>query len=322
MRSIRNRSEGLQGELPVPLIDGKDRNAFDVAGRWTPGKSPTILAELCPKRRPRRQLPNRAPVAARSTGSLRARNRVLTTANDHISTAFEDFVSVWARGTDQFLDIVQWNIEWFEAAKSAAKDRKRHAIVIEILKTLNADLFIFQEVAGPTRSGKPGVLDSVADALTESGNGDYRVEYTLAGGEQRVAMMWDRDFLRAKGEVEDLFPRGTHTVEGKDAFAQRTPLYGHFEVRTLERDRRFDFQALEVHLKAMGDGHVQRRHSAAVPSDWIVTDARQTDSDILIVGDFNAPPSEAASWQPFHDLEDNDDRVKFRSINNGSEFSY
>jgi endonuclease/exonuclease/phosphatase family metal-dependent hydrolase len=251
---------------------------------------------------------------------LSARNAVLTTDNDNLAAALEKFVPEWARGTDQYLDIVQWNIEWFGAAKSAPKDKQRFGLVVEILKMLNADLFVFQEVAGPTRAGKPGVMDAVADALTEGGYGDYRVEYAGAGGEQRVAMMWDRDFLRAKGEVVDLFPRGQHkTPDGKDAFAQRTPLYGHYEMRGV--GRRFDFQALGVHLKAMEDGVEQRRHSAGVLARWLRDEATAVDGDVIILGDFNAPPSSSESWAPFHELED-EGRVKFREINDETDFSY
>lgn len=254
---------------------------------------------------------------------LAVTNSVVTTENDHISAAFEEFVPEWAKGTDQFLDVVQWNIEWFGAAKSAAKDKKRYGLVLDILGALNADLFVFQEVAGPTNSGKPGVMDALADDLTKAGFGDYRVEYTAAGGEQRVAMMWDRDFLRAKGEVVDLFNRGTYrTADGKDAFAGRTPLYSHFEMRTVEAGARFDFQALGVHLKAMSDGAPQRRKSSEVLRDWIAGDGQGLDADILVLGDFNAPPSDEASFGPLHELEANDERVKFQAINDESDFSY
>jgi hypothetical protein len=45
-------------------------------------------------------------------------------------------------------------------------------------------------------------------------------------------MMWDRDWIRAKDEVRDLFPRGHHRApNGKDAFAGRTPLFGYFARR-------------------------------------------------------------------------------------------
>jgi hypothetical protein len=80
--------------------------------------------------------------------------------------------------------------------------------VVGILAKLHADLFVLQEVAGPTEV-RPGLLDTVAAALTAGGAGDCAVDYTKAGGEQWVAMMWDRDWLRAKADVAELFARGS-----------------------------------------------------------------------------------------------------------------
>jgi hypothetical protein len=202
-------------------------------------------------------------------------------------------------------------------------------------QSLNADLFVFQEIAGPSADGRyEGALDEVARQLTARGAGHYVVFYTQAGGEQRVAMMWDRDWLRAKGEVTDLFPRGTHMMPGgpgerpRDAFAGRTPLYGHFTARVpsesseLERtSENFEFQVLGVHLKAMGDGHPQRLKSSEVLVDWYRNDAMAVDSDVLIMGDFNAPPSEERSFKPFWDLEASGE-AGFRSLNDESDFSY
>lgn len=261
---------------------------------------------------------------------------VITAPNDNFSESVSDLVPDEYRGSDRYLDVIQWNIEWFGASKSSAKDARRIALVQEILQALNADLFVFQEIAGPSSDGRrQGVLDPIAKALTEAGAGDYAVDYTAAGGEQRVAMMWDRDWLRSKSEVTDLFPRGTHkTTDGKDAFAGRTPLHGYFTARLpigsersiARRGRvgseKFDFQVLGVHLKAMAEGAAQRKESAKVLAEWLKEEAPMTDSDALIMGDFNADPEDPC-WQPFVDLENsNDSIVKFREINDPSDFSY
>lgn len=271
-----------------------------------------------------------------------ARNRhedtgVIAADNDNFSEAVADLVPEEYRGTDRYLDVVQWNIEWFGAARSRAKDARRFALVQQILGILNADLFIFQEIAGPSPDGRrDGVLDPISRALTESGAGDYAVDYTLAGGEQRVAMMWDRDWVRSKADVRELFPKGTHTLPtnpGVDAFAGRTPLYGYFTCRIpMGEDNvptgpggageKFDFQVLGVHLKAMGDGGPQRRHSAEVLANWLQSQAHDIDPDTMIMGDFNADPG-SDDWEPFADLERGPNpKVKFRSINDPSDFSY
>lgn len=261
------------------------------------------------------------------------RHNVLTTANDNLSRALSDLVPEKYEDSDRFLNIVQWNLEWFGAQKSIERDKKRYGTVFNILGSLNADLFIFQEVAGPSADGRfAGVMDSLANDLTQAGRGHYRNAYTLAGGEQRVAMMWDLDWVRAKDDVKELFGRGTHKMpDGKDAFAGRTPMRGYFSVRAQEvmddgqaipGSDKFDFQVLGVHLKAMAEGAAQREKSAEVLAEWLTTVAPRTDSDALIMGDWNAPPDDPC-WAPFHDLENRDPgRVKFQSINDKSDFSY
>jgi endonuclease/exonuclease/phosphatase family metal-dependent hydrolase len=208
-----------------------------------------------------------------------ARQMVRAELNDNLSRSFAGMVPQEYRDTDQYLNIVQWNIEWFGAQKSKDKDKRRVEVVTDILEAFNADLFVFQEVAGPSQDGRyPGVFDSIATELGTRGAGDYVVYYTKAGGEQRVAMMWDRDFIRSKTDVTDLFPRGTHkTPDGKDAFATRTPLHGLFEARVGEAGR-FDFQALGVHLKAMEDGKGQRESSAKVLAEWMIASRTETEN--------------------------------------------
>ena len=247
-----------------------------------------------------------------------ARQMVRADLNDNLSRSFAGMVPQEYRDTDQYLNIVQWNIEWFGAQKSKDKDKRRVEVVTDILEAFNADLFVFQEVAGPSPDGRyPGVFDIIANDLGTRGAGDYVVYYTKAGGEQRVAMMWDRDYIRAKTDVTDLFPRGTYkTPDGKDAFATRTPLHGLFEARVGEAGR-FDFQALGVHLKAMEEGAAQREFSAKILAEWMTESRKTVDADILILGDWNASPS-APEWEPIRELPD----VSFEDINDESDFSY
>lgn len=270
--------------------------------------------------------------AARPKAAARAierRANVVTSANDNFADAFSDLVPEEFKDSDRYLNVVQWNLEWFGAQKSVALDRQRRDIVLDVLRALNADLFVFQEVAGPSFDGRyTGALDDLAEELTNMGAGDYVVFYTVAGGEQRVAMMYDREWLRAKGDVKELFEKGDHQPKGeKDPFAGRTPLYGYFTGRVplqaaaAPAPDYFDFQVLGVHLKAMADGAPQRLRSAEILADWITVTAPLVDADAMIVGDWNAPPDDAASWQPFHSLE-NQNRVHFRDINDPSDYSY
>ncbi len=264
--------------------------------------------------------------------TTRKRDNVLTADNDNASRAFADYVPKPYRDTARFIDVLQWNIEWFGAAKSDSRDRQRFDRVVDILEAFNSDLFVLQEIAGPSKDGRyPGVLDAVAEELNRRGAGDYVVYYTEAGGEQRVAMMWDRDWIRAKSDVGDLFTRGHHQKPGqKDPFGGRTPLYGYFSARTPSGSsakvapgaEKFDFQVLGVHLKAMAEGAPQRRESAEILADWLKTTAPLTDSDAMILGDWNAGP-DAPEWEPIRMLENDPDvPVHFDDINDPSDYSY
>ncbi|MEP7170549.1 MAG: endonuclease/exonuclease/phosphatase family protein [Bacteroidota bacterium] len=249
---------------------------------------------------------------------------VKSVPHDNVAVAFdESLVPEKYRGTDKYLDVVQWNLEWFGAGISASKDTERIPLVTKILSTLNADIFVLQEVAGPSEDNRyKGALDGIAEELTKKGAGDYRVFYTKAGGQQRCCVMYDSDFIRAKSAYPaELFERGTYKMpDGKtDAFAGRTPIYGYFNAYS-EDAAKFDFQLLGVHLKAMTDGAPQRKESANVLKKWMEEEGNHTDTDILIMGDFNAPPGDDC-WQPFHKMED-EGKVKFREINDNDDFSY
>lgn len=255
--------------------------------------------------------------------------RVPTISGDNFSFAVDDLVPAERRGSKQYLDVVQWNLEWFGAAGPHEEfTRKRLPIILDIFEALNGDLFILQEIAGPTQDGRrKGALDEVADTLTRRGAGAYVVDYTKAGGQQRVAMMWDTQVLKARDNVEELFKQGEYKMaDGKDPFARRTPLYGYFKGRPVEADGSlgsqgyFEFQTLGVHLKAMADGAAQREESAKILSDWMRVEAPLIDADVMIMGDFNAPPGDPC-WAPFHALEDQD-KAKFQSINDPTDFSY
>ena len=92
-----------------------------------------------------------------------ANTSVNSEPHDNMSKSFENMVPEQYKDTDQFLNIVQWNIEWFGAQKSTARDKRRVELVTDILEAFNADLFVFQEVAGPSKDGRyDGVLDGIS----------------------------------------------------------------------------------------------------------------------------------------------------------------
>ncbi|MBM2816417.1 MAG: Endonuclease/exonuclease/phosphatase [Ignavibacteria bacterium] len=216
---------------------------------------------------------------------------------------------------DDFLDIVQWNLRWFN---SMDKDRAKK--IEKVLSLLNSDIFVFQEIAD-------GSLDDIAKSLSENGKGSYQVAYGTTGGQQRIAIMWDMEWVRTKDDIIELFGKNTVTTpNGKDVFP-RLPLWSYFFCKsTISNRRGFDFQLVGLHLKSQMDkegtneDNLQRTLSAAKLSDWLIKEGNRFDSDIIILGDWNEPP-DAEAWESLRNLEKNKN-VKFTKINDKTNFSH
>jgi endonuclease/exonuclease/phosphatase family metal-dependent hydrolase len=217
------------------------------------------------------------------------------------------------RGTDRYLDVVTWNIRWFNS-----RDAQRVENMVTVLTALNADVIVLQEI-------EAGSLDGLAGELSAAGVGLYKVAYGTSGGDQRIAMLYDTEWVRAKDEIHEIVgKREVLTRAGKDAFP-RLPLWGYFTGLPVNvRNESFDFQLVGIHLKSqLGDGVTdkEQRHKAAEwLARWLDDDAQDVDTDVLIVGDWNEPPS-ADTWQPFADLEA-DAKVLFRRVNDDDAISH
>lgn len=230
--------------------------------------------------------------------------------NDYLSMSMgKEFVPEQYRGTDKFLDVVCWNVCYFHD-----KDQTRVKRVAEILDALNADIIVLEEVM-------EGSLQPVIELLKQSGAGFYDAAYGTTGGQQRVAFLWDLDWVRAKDTVHELFARGQfQTADHKDVFP-RLPLWSYFRCRTQNNHPPFDFQLLGLHLKSqVGGGDEQRRIAAEKLSKWLIQDAPKVDADVVCMGDFNEGPS-AKCWSPFQKLEA-EKKAVFAGINKDNEFSH
>lgn len=231
--------------------------------------------------------------------------------NDKISLGLEDLVPAKYKGTDQYLDVVTWNIRYFHDL-----DKQRVNRVVDILSALNADIIVLQEIRDQS-------LDAVAEKLTKDGAGNYEVNYGTTGGNQRVAVMHDLDWVRSKDDVRELFGKGQIKADGKDAFP-RLPLLGIFTTVSPDAtgaSQPFDFQLLGLHLKSQrGGGGGQRRKAAEALRNWLEHEAPAVDADVILVGDWNAPPDDAA-WEPLQGLEQQG-KAKFRSINDKTAISH
>jgi endonuclease/exonuclease/phosphatase family metal-dependent hydrolase len=243
-----------------------------------------------------------------------------TSGGAHSAAAFNLAASIDAaivdrrfRGTDRYLDLVTWNIRWFNP-----RDPQRVDNMVTVLSALNADILVLQEI-------EAGSLDELAIRLGEAEVGLYKVAYGTSGGDQRIAMLYDTEWVRAKDDIREIVgKREVVTRAGKDAFP-RLPLWSWFTgLPVSAHNESFDFQLVGIHLKSqLGDGVTdkEQRHKAAEwLARWLEGDAQDVDSDVLIVGDWNEPPS-ADTWQPFADLEA-EAKVFFRKVNDDDAISH
>ncbi len=193
--------------------------------------------------------------------------------------------------------------------------------VADVLEALNADIFVFEEIL-------EGSLDVIAQELGKRGAGHYKTTYGTTGGQQRVAMMNDVDWTRAKDDVAELFSKGeVRTGAGSDAFP-RLPLRGSFATLPHRDGTPFDFQLVGLHLKsqrvsnaaAAGEDAEQRRTAADRLAKWLTAEAPAEDSDVILVGDWNKPP-DAEEWAAFHKLE-KQGKALFTKANDTSEISH
>jgi len=212
--------------------------------------------------------------------------------NDNISAAINEYVPEEFRGTDKYVDIVNWNIRYFNELDAA-----RVRLITKIMGEINADIFVLQEIA--ERS-----LDGVASALNASGAGLYKTAYGSTGGTQRVSFMYDTEWIRTKADFAELFSDEPNSVPGsKKRIFPRLPLHNIMHAFA-PGGGNFDFHLAGVHLKAyMGDsddGAEQRRLSAERLVRWSKDETE--DRDIIICGDFNKEPG-APEWRAFRDGE-------------------
>lgn len=210
-------------------------------------------------------------------------------------------------GSDKYIDIITWNIWYFDN-----NNTQRVEQVTDVLERLNGDIFVFQEI-------EERALDIVAEKLLQRGAGSYKIRYGTTGGDQRIAIMYDKEWIKAKDEIGEIFDRALTTPEGKEVFP-RLPLRAYFTSKSDISDP-FDFQVLGLHLKSQrGGGEDQRRLAALNLKKWMLKKAPLVDADVIMIGDWNEPPN-AKAWSVFRELEKKK-KVAFSSINNQSSISH
>ena len=169
---------------------------------------------------------------------------------------------------DLTFDLVTWNIEWFGANDLGPNPDIQMENVIEVVETINADLYALQEIASIER------FNTLVDRLP-----DYRGFLASYSQRQRTGYLF-------KTAVIDSLDAGLLT-EGQESFdwAGRLPLYFQFDATIAGHTRRIT--SYNVHAKAFGDRDSYFRRKNAAHSLKSYFDNEKRDENVIFIGDYN-----------------------------------
>ncbi len=203
----------------------------------------------------------------------------------------QDFVEKEDVSKDSTLDVVTWNIEWFGSSDNGPEDLDLQMNnVIKVIKTIDADLFAFQEIVDKTR------FFTLDDSLET-----YRGFVSNYSQPQQTAYLF-------RESVIDSVDSGLLSARQSDFnWAGRLPLFFEFDVTIAGKTLRvFSYN---IHAKAFADQAAYNRRQAAANSLKRYLDESRQNASVIILGDFNDQlitstyQEEPSPYQPF--IEDN-----------------
>lgn len=171
---------------------------------------------------------------------------------------------------DSTFDVVTWNVEWFGSKEFGPEDEAlQMSNVIEVIKTMDADLYALQEVVD-----KP--LFFAMDDSLENYHGFYAA-YTQS---QKTAYLF-------KTSVIDSLDSGLlEAQQNEDDWAGgRFPLFFEFDVTLANQTLRvFSYN---IHAKAFADQNAYNQRKNAANSLKEYLDRSRYNASVIIMGDFN-----------------------------------
>lgn len=175
---------------------------------------------------------------------------------------------------DETFDVATWNIEWFGDASRGPDDVNLQLNnVIEVIKTVDADLYTFQEIASRKQ------FAVLADNLE-----DYRGFTSSYSQSQQTAYLF-------KTSVIDSLDSGEFVPDGIDAenwnfnWAGRPPLFFRFNATV--GDKIVEIQSFGIHAKARGDEPSYKRRLNAARQLKEYFDENVPTENVLLFGDYN-----------------------------------
>ncbi|MDZ7719349.1 MAG: T9SS type A sorting domain-containing protein [Balneolaceae bacterium] len=171
---------------------------------------------------------------------------------------------------DSTFDVVTWNIEWFgDSERGPDNDQLQLQNVIEVIRTIDADLYAFQEIVN-----KP-LFFALRDSL--EGFSGFFASYVQ---QQKTA------YLFRTSVIDSLDSGLLEAQQDEDDWAGgRFPLFFEFDLSIGEKTlRTFTYN---LHSKAFADQNAynQRSNSAASLKNYL--DRSRSNASVLVLGDFN-----------------------------------
>ncbi|MBK6264112.1 endonuclease/exonuclease/phosphatase family protein [Marivirga sp. S37H4] len=161
--------------------------------------------------------------------------------------------------SEETLDIVTWNIEWFPKRQNNTITR-----VVDLIKNTNADIIALQEIAEPNQ------LETLVSQLPGWGYKYYNVR-----GDQELGYLYKESEIVSISNLSIIFPNNT------SAF-YRPPV-----VTTIEHINGQVVVLMNIHLKCCGGAEniARRREAGQLLKSYI--DDNLPNEKVIVLGDFN-----------------------------------
>ncbi|MEP1152018.1 MAG: choice-of-anchor D domain-containing protein [Balneola sp.] len=173
---------------------------------------------------------------------------------------------------DQTFDVVTWNIEWFgDTSNGPDNDDLQLQNVVEIIKTIDADIYALQEIASPVR------FEQLVESLDDYGG--FLADFSQT---QETAFLFKRNVIDSLSGV---------TMSSSDGLTYnfwasgRYPLAFNFiaDIGGSEQE----FFVYNIHAKAFGDqSSYERRLNASTELKEYLDNQRANDN-VIVLGDYN-----------------------------------
>lgn len=175
---------------------------------------------------------------------------------------------------NETFDVATWNIEWFGDRSRGPEDITLQLNnVIEVIKTVDADLYTFQEIASNNQ------FAILAEKLEE-----YRGFTSSFTQTQKMAYLFKTSVIDSL-DSGDFIPEGYDEETWNFNWAGRPPLFFRFNATV--GGKTVEVHSYGIHAKAFGDEPSYKRRKNAAQQLKAYFDENIPNKNILLFGDYN-----------------------------------